>query len=183
MKQSSVLFFILFLSSCATLSESACKKGNWKEIGNKDGVKGERLSVVDEHAKACSDYGVTVNKDLYTEGYKNGLKTYCKVDRAFDLGYSGESYNYVCKDKKFEAEFNLGHKIYSLKNELENLEREIQRLKNDLEESNTASYVKSKEALRKEMTGLQKRHSNLKKKLISLAVKSGKDLEDLVNAI
>lgn len=182
-KQVLIVFFVFFASSCATLSESACKQGNWEDIGHEDGMSGKKLSVIHDHTKACLEYGIKVDANIYKKGYSTGLALYCDPEKAFDLGYSGANYQNVCKSKKFNSDYTLGHKIFTLKSELQSVGVEIERLRNDLEESNISSYVKSKESLKKEMKDLKIKQSQLKKKLLILTVKSGRNLEDLVEAI
>lgn len=75
----SILIAFAFTSGCATMSEKECKNGDWQSVGRKDGEKGYESSRISDHAKACEEYGVIPNKDVYIQGYKEGFNTYCNA--------------------------------------------------------------------------------------------------------
>jgi hypothetical protein len=86
------LSIFTILVSCSTLSEKECKSADWSTLGHSDGSKGYKLSRLNKHNKACSEYGIQVNATAYKDGYKSGLKSYCEIDRALQLGLDGKSY-------------------------------------------------------------------------------------------
>ena len=62
------LLALLALASCASLSEEACRAGDWRGIGFRDGAAGRADSFVARHAKACADVGVTPDLDEWRAG-------------------------------------------------------------------------------------------------------------------
>ena len=85
------------LAGCATLSKSQCQTGDWRAIGQADGMNGYSLARLDEHREACSKHGVTVDAGLYTAGRDLGLRSYCTTQNASKVGLAGRSYQNVCE--------------------------------------------------------------------------------------
>lgn len=181
MKLYIALLSFSLLSGCASLSESACKEGQWEEIGLADGHNGEKVDVIHSHIKSCAEYGIGLDTKLYRKGYERGLRFFCNPDKAFDLGYSGQEYNNVCTNKKFNSEYQLGYEIHNISKEIERISVEIERLKVDLEGANSNGFTSNKQTLRKEIKILKYKRSQLKNKLVLLTVKSGRKLENLVD--
>jgi hypothetical protein len=123
---------LLFISSCATLSEKDCKNGNWKAIGLRDGSNGLPKSRLEAHQKACSDYGVTIDSSLYFAGRTEGLKRYCQPENGYRMGETGKHYHNVCTSKKFYENYRLGKKVYGLKQESYKLDRKIVELESQI---------------------------------------------------
>lgn len=98
----------LAVSSCATMSQEECLRGDWRAVGYGDGVDGRAMSRIDDHAKACAKTGVTPDLALYTEGREEGLKRYCTEMNGFRVGREGHSYAHVCP-YPVEAEFLGGY--------------------------------------------------------------------------
>lgn len=86
----------LFLTSCATLSKEECTMGNWQMIGYNDGVSGHYMNRLASHTKACAKVGVTPDYEAWERGRTLGLKKYCTVSNAYNIGRRGQSLNNVC---------------------------------------------------------------------------------------
>ena len=91
-----ILFGVAVLASCASLSEDACRKGDWGAIGFRDGDAGRAPSFVVNHAKACNKIGIAPNRQSWEVGYDQGLIRYCIPARAFEEGRDGARLNNVC---------------------------------------------------------------------------------------
>ena len=84
------------LTSCATLSKEECTVGNWQAIGYNDGVAGHYPDRLASHTKACAKAGVTPDYQAWERGRVLGLKQYCTVDSAYNIGRRGQTMNNVC---------------------------------------------------------------------------------------
>ena len=182
MKILNLIFILLlstFISSCASLSKEECTLGDWEGIGNSDGLKGLPRKTLSKHQKACSEYGVTVEKSSYLSGHKSGLKSYCKEENAFQKGLNGERYYNVCSSK-FAKKFNEGEKIFTLSNELSSVQKEIEGYEDQLD--NGANRAQRK-VIRREMRDLKKREKILIAKLVYLKSKNGQGVEGVFDLL
>ena len=89
----------LALGGCASLSESECADADWEQIGYRDGAGGASGQRIAAHAKACAEYGVTVDQDTWRAGYDRGIDSYCTPANAVRDGLSGAMYSGVCPGK------------------------------------------------------------------------------------
>lgn len=116
-----ILLLVLFITGCATLSESECIHGDWYEIGQSDGRYGYKVSRVDKHRKACQKANTNVDFDAYMMGRKDGLQYYCTAQNGFDAGLNGRYYNKVCPielERNFLEHYSYGEEIHNLRNEI-----------------------------------------------------------------
>lgn len=86
----------LLAGSCATLNEDQCLAGDWEGIGYVDGANGWTPARFGDHVKACAKYDVTPDQSLYLAGRTRGLPVYCTLDRGFQVGREGQTYQGVC---------------------------------------------------------------------------------------
>lgn len=86
----------LILAGCATLSQAECEAGDWRALGMRDGANGRTASFISEHMSACAEYGIAVDRQAYEAGRSEGLRSFCRLDRAVALGREGVSYRDVC---------------------------------------------------------------------------------------
>ena len=119
---------ILFLMSCASLTEEACRTGNWESIGYKDGANGRSESYINEHRDACDDFGIYPDTARWLRGRIEGLRQYCTVENAYSIGRRGDELNNVCPQTQVSdlrlANF-YGIRYYEIRQEIEVLEDEI----------------------------------------------------------
>lgn len=92
----SVLSGIYLLSGCATLSKQECMVGDWQTIGYNDGVAGYHSERLASHTKACAKASVTPDYRAWERGRQFGLKQYCTVNNAYNVGRRGRQLNNVC---------------------------------------------------------------------------------------
>ncbi len=131
---------VMGLSGCASLSEEECKVADWQDIGRRDGEKGEKTDRFYNHVKACSEYGIKPDRNLYNQGRETGLKAYCTPDNGRRMGESGRSYGRVCPkglERGFLAQYKIGKKIYGLKSEIRSLSNEIARVEKSMDDPKT----------------------------------------------
>lgn len=112
---------IFALQGCATLSESECDNADWHLIGLEDGSKGREISYISNHRKACAEYDVKPNLELYQLGHAEGAVLFCTPRKAFHLGSNGRSHNDICpvdlRDAFIEA-YDDGRLVYSARQDL-----------------------------------------------------------------
>ncbi len=119
----------LLLTGCATLSREQCQRGDWFGIGISDGQAGQPASRLDQHVRACVDYGIHVDNQQYINGRAQGLQDYCQIENAFDSGMEGRRYQRVCPpsiDAVFERYNLAAYEVYQDRKELERIDDQIQ---------------------------------------------------------
>lgn len=87
---------VVGLGSCATLDEGQCRTGDWQGIGQADGASGFSRARLDDHAKACSKFGVVPDAAAYDRGRAQGLTSFCTPRRGFEEGRQNRAYANVC---------------------------------------------------------------------------------------
>lgn len=123
------------IAACATLSEDACRQGEWFEVGFRDGSNGRSPDFMEQHAKACSRYGVSVNQSIWEAGRQEGLKTYCTSFNAYREGEYGRRLKPVCPvevQDLLEASNERGLQRYYINREIADLEREIRYINREI---------------------------------------------------
>ncbi len=99
-----ILAAALTLSACATVNESLCRGGDWRDIGVRDGAKGIGPEQLNEYAQACAAFGARPAQAEYEAGRQAGLARYCTPQRAYNVGALGDAYFGVCP-KETEPQF------------------------------------------------------------------------------
>lgn len=87
---------VVILSTCAPISEEACRGGDWRGIGASDGARGLPTSTVGKYAETCAEFGVTPDLVAYQAGRSIGLQTYCTPSKAYSEGRNGRRIKPVC---------------------------------------------------------------------------------------
>jgi hypothetical protein len=122
------LLVFLLLGGCASMNQSECLNADWQMIGLEDGAKGQSLSYIGNHRKACAEYNISPDLEKYQLGHQQGLQKYCTYAKGFNLGSRGSNYNGVCPPE-LEENFQIGHQrgreIYALTVELKRTEASI----------------------------------------------------------
>lgn len=117
------------LAGCASLSKDQCLNGDWGQIGFVDGMRGLPPDQLNEHAKACSEYGVQTNFNQYMLGRSRGLINYCQPENAFNVGRAGQTGNVAAcppnMQYAFLFELRRGVEINQMESELEPLRTRI----------------------------------------------------------
>jgi len=99
-----LLVAALALSACATVGESQCRGGDWRQIGVTDGERGAGPEQINEYAQTCVKYGTRPDQAAYEAGRHAGLARYCTPESAFQVGAVGDAYLGVCP-KESEPQF------------------------------------------------------------------------------
>lgn len=162
----SVLLFMLVsvLCGCATLNKNECLYANWQAIGLEDGAKGQDLSYLSRHRKACAKYGVSPDADLYMSGYEAGLTQFCTPERGFSLGLGGAGYSGICPvelEYDFLPAYQQGYEIYQAERQVRKIAERLHYQENyladlHLEIKETKAHIISDKTPKKERAQLLK---------------------------
>ena len=131
---------MLILAGCATLDKEQCMRGDWRELGVKDGVSGEPAARIEEHRKACAEHGIRPDERLYMAGRAEGLREYCRIDNAFQSGLKGKQYKGVCPadvDLRFSRYNSAAYAVYKTRKEIESKNSSISNKQSKLESRKT----------------------------------------------
>ena len=135
---------MLGLSGCATMSADECAMSDWRTIGFEDGSMGYTADRLGNHRKACAKHGVAPDFEAYQAGRREGLRQFCQPSRGFNLGASGGRYNGVCPsdlEPGFVDAFNTGHKLHSLRSQVNNANYQISSRENELDRNESRTLV------------------------------------------
>lgn len=89
---------LLALTGCATtstLKQADCTLANWQEVGRMDGQRGASSQEILRHSKTCQGKA-TPDRKLWEQGRQEGLKSYCTIDNAYNMGRMGYTLQGVC---------------------------------------------------------------------------------------
>ena len=112
--------FCLALASCSTMSPKECQIADWREIGLTDGLAGRALSYFDDRRSDCAEAKIRADTTAYLQGREQGLKSYCQLGNAAQLGLRGEPYAGVCPpaiDQEFRRRYRVGLDVYRIASE------------------------------------------------------------------
>lgn len=166
MKIAEIMLLCVLLAGCATLSREQCQQGDWYGIGMDDGEAGERTSRLEQHARACAEYGAPVDSRQYLAGHAQGLREYCRLDNAFATGLEGRRYQHVCPpeiDAVFDHYNRSAYEIYLIKRELDTVENQITDTERRLRAKDLSDD--SRRQLRYDLRELDRRYDRLRNDL------------------
>ena len=179
----------LSLSGCfATMSKSECVSSDWRTIGLEDAAKGKQASYIENHRKACAEYGIAPDLNEYRAGRRLGLQQYCTPSNGFVQGKNGNRYNGVCPQQSSAAflnAYNAGKSLYTKRSEISRLrstiksdEKKLSILKGDIYsiENKLASRqtpASQRQGLVNELRKLRRQQSDLENKLIRMKTDVG----------
>lgn len=144
------------MGACTTMTPDECRVADWANVGLRDGLSGEPLSVLDHRIKDCAEAKVAVDTPRYLQGRDQGLVSYCRVENAVRLGLDGKFYRGVCPvmvDAEFRRRFQLGREVHDARGELHNLEGRRTTLETRLRDAKTDE---DRRRLRDELSSLDR---------------------------
>jgi hypothetical protein len=118
-------FLCLGLVSCAVMSSKECQFADWQQLGLTDGMAGKSLALFNERRSDCAEASIKADTKAYLRGRELGLKTYCQVQNAAQVGLRGEPYEGVCPagiDREFRRRYQIGFDIHRFHDEIAQLE-------------------------------------------------------------
>ena len=149
----------LAIASCATMTKDQCMAGAWGEVGYRDGSEGYPMSVLEDHVKACAEYGVAPDPVAYRSARADGLNGYCRWERAFQEGRDGDEYHGVCtpaQEEDFLPAYRDGQLVYAAEQALTAARSSVASLGARLEELDDKITAKQAEARAEGLTDEQR---------------------------
>lgn len=108
-----------FMLGCVGVNDTNAliKKGDWKAVGESDGMRGlPARSVSDLDSLALKAEVTSVDLFSYEAGYNSGIERYCDVGNAYDIGLSGMQYMGVCAYRtdglRFQMQWQRGYDYF-----------------------------------------------------------------------
>jgi len=148
----------LAVASCATMSEDQCLAGAWGEVGYRDGSEGKPMSLLADHEKACAEYGVAPDLVAYRSARADGLNGYCRWERGFEEGRTGDTYHGVCtpaQEDEFLPAYRDGQIVYAAEQALSSARSSVSSLGSRLEDLDDKIRAKQAEARAEGLTDEQ----------------------------
>lgn len=127
----------LALGGCATISEDECAAGNWTDIGYRDGNNGADRTKLSSIVETCGEYGQSVDRTAYLQGFERGLDNYCVPARFYEMGLSGSSFNLTCgarDDGSLRAAYDEGALDYKIEADHRRYQEEVERLQDSIDD-------------------------------------------------
>ncbi|NQZ33306.1 MAG: DUF2799 domain-containing protein [Oceanospirillaceae bacterium] len=121
----------IFISGCASLSQSECISANWYDLGAQNAMSGKESSYVAEHTKACGEYAINPDFTLYKLGWLNGQSQFCTAASGWRFAAKGGHYKNTCSlynERDFLAGFRLGKTKREKQAEVNNIKAELKTL-------------------------------------------------------
>ncbi|HEY1075708.1 MAG TPA: DUF2799 domain-containing protein [Fontimonas sp.] len=136
----------LACAGCATLNESECRAGNWRQLGYVDGLKGYAGPRIAEHEKACAEYGVAPDSTAWRLGYVEGQALYCTASNGYVQGRTGQTYADVCPpqlDAAFRPAYESGRRVASVLSRMNDIDSQLRDIASRLSEDDrrAAEYL------------------------------------------
>lgn len=163
MHRITALLSLIVLSGCATLSQEDCLRGDWFGLGVKDGLAGETTSRLSDHAKACYEYGIAVRNDAYLAGREQGLRDYCRLDNAFNVGLNGYPYHHVCPpaiDGLFGHYHAAAYAVHGVRTELDRIDSDLSSKESLLRDKKLSDRERAR--IRDDIRDLDRKHDRLR---------------------
>ena len=160
---------MVMLGACASISEEQCLAGDWQELGFEDGTKGANIDRVHKYTNVCAEHGVSVQANLYSKGYEQGLPLYCTHRRGLNSGTNGSSFNQACTGFiHYEQAYSQGRVVYEIEREYAYLLDEYESLSRKFYE--LADKFSDASLTDKERKDLKRKQSRIKRNLRGLRI-------------
>ena len=131
-----ILFGLILISGCASMSADECRFADWRTVGYEDGRTGSTGRLGD-HSKACAKVAITPDLDQYELGRAEGLRQYCVPAKGYETGSNGRSYNGVCPadlEPAFVEALEDGRVMHRFEKAVSDLQSEINDIERDLDD-------------------------------------------------
>ena len=126
---------VFSLSGCTTMKKAECVDADWQQVGYQDGREGQPLSKLAGRKRACSLFGISVDKADYRAGWTAGISEYCRPDQGLALGRAGGSTSSACPETMaddFQRAFRLGSDLGNAEVGLKDTDQDYQRVEQAL---------------------------------------------------
>jgi hypothetical protein len=158
-----VVSALLVQGGCATLSRDECIGADWYRVGREDGLRGYPYERIEDHRKACGEFGIKPDPAPYRIGRDDGLAHYCTPSSGYEQGKSGASYRYVCPrgvEAEFLRGFRVGAQVHDLTQQIHQVDGRIKAKEKDLEKDKLSD--EQRKTLRERIHDLQRERNHLR---------------------
>lgn len=158
-----ILSALLIQSGCATLSKEECFRADWYRIGHGDGARGYPGERIEDHRKACGEFGISPNPGAYRQGRADGLMHYCTPSSGYEQGKAGASYHYVCPrelESGFMRGFRAGTQVHDLTQQIQQVDSKIKAKEKELEKDKQSD--EQRKTLRERIRDLERERRSLR---------------------
>lgn len=125
----------VLIAGCASVTPEECTRGDWTQIGYRDGSTGAAADILARHESACAEVGTKPNINAWKVGYDRGVLVYCTPDNGFEVGLRDGTYRGVCPphlEPTFRARYASGREVYKARQILGQYDRDISSLHQEL---------------------------------------------------
>lgn len=147
------------------MSEQECLTANWLDQGYRDGVRGEPVSRLADHSKACAKVGVYPDMIRYQKGRDQGVLEYCRPQNALQQGRLGNYYKNACPahlERQFLRYYNEGKRVYEAEQEVRDLTSRSEQLERNLKKEQDPT---KRQSLRQQLRQLDRQTSRARDQL------------------
>lgn len=126
-----VMFMVMWMSGCTTVTPQFCNAENWHEIGYTDAMTGTSDHATPEPNSCASDDAPI----SYRLGFDYGLNKVCTFKKGLFTGEHGKPPARMCSDDKWDEYQNgylMGHRIHLTNSMLEDLSARIEAYRRQL---------------------------------------------------
>ncbi len=129
-----VLFGLLALGGCATLTADQCKVADWRALGVEDGALGYGEARFLDYTKDCAKAGVTPDRAAWQDGREDGLKRFCTPEGAYSAGVDGRPFRGRCTPETPAqlAALEKGQAFHAITDEINFLRAQIRELNQEI---------------------------------------------------
>ncbi|MGI9284122.1 MAG: DUF2799 domain-containing protein [Pseudomonadales bacterium] len=112
------------------MNQSECLTADWQAVGYEDGARGQPLSFIGKHRKACAKHGVAPDMAKYDAGRHAGLQEFCTPGNGFSQGRSGKPLRGVCPTNlaiDYNRAYQQGRRIYVAAASVRTIQNDIEK--------------------------------------------------------
>lgn len=102
-----IIIITILLSGCNSLKKE-CEDTDWYKHSFEVARSGKRLSG-DDFLNKCKKEEAEISDMKLSEGFKAGMESYCTPERGFEVGFTGQPFNYEFCDSDKKNKISQRH--------------------------------------------------------------------------
>lgn len=118
----------ILVGGCAVMGQQDCLNADWHDLGYQDGSAGHDRDRLQQRRQACSEHGISIDRNAYYDGYEAGLERFCTAANGYERGREGYRYDNVCPpllEGDFLAGYRQGHEVYQMQQHIAEQDRRL----------------------------------------------------------
>lgn len=162
-----LLALAVFLTGCASMSESECRVADWGRVGVVDGSSGAPHNRIADYADDCGKIGIDPDVQAYRQGWDRGIVQYCTPYNGWLAGVEGRSsQSAVCQGQSgyevFSRYLQAGLQVHATQSRMSRNDDETRRLQRKLEAS---TNDEEKKRIREQLRSIDREQAALRSTL------------------